>query len=58
MGCPLLPQGFEPLDVLFAIDMLSAAGEERAWLSWRMSINVLISWEGNVKAQQLVEQSF
>jgi len=54
---PTVVAGFEPLDVLFAISMLLQQikeGETRLENEYKRSV----TWEGNVKAQQLMEQVF
>jgi hydrogenase expression/formation protein HypD len=54
---PTVVAGFEPLDVLFAISMLLRQLKDReARLENEYSRSV--TWEGNVKAQQLVERVF
>ncbi len=56
-GMPTVAAGFEPLDILFAVDMLLKQlknGEARL----ENEYNRVVSWEGNVKAQKLVEQVF
>jgi hydrogenase expression/formation protein HypD len=56
-GMPTVIAGFEPLDVLFAIDMLLQQvrdGEARLENEYKR----VVSWEGNVKAQKLIEQVF
>lgn len=54
---PTVVAGFEPLDVLFAVSMLLkqiSEGEARLENEYTRSVR----WEGNVKAQQLVEKVF
>jgi len=54
---PTVIAGFEPLDVLFAISMLLEQvkdGEARLENEYKRSV----TWEGNTKAQQLIEQVF
>ncbi|KPV62028.1 MAG: Hydrogenase formation hypA family protein [Candidatus Bathyarchaeota archaeon BA2] len=54
---PTVIAGFEPLDVLFAISMLLQQlkdGEARLENEYKRSV----TWEGNVKAQRLMEQVF
>ena len=54
---PTVVAGFEPLDVLFAISMLLQQikdGEARLENEYKRSVK----WEGNVKAQKLMEQVF
>ena len=54
---PTVVAGFEPLDVLFAIDMLlQQVKEGKARLENEYSR--VVSWEGNVKAQKLIQQVF
>jgi hydrogenase expression/formation protein HypD len=56
-GMPTVAAGFEPLDVLFAIDMLLQQvndGEARLENEYKR----VVTWEGNVKAQKLMEQVF
>jgi hydrogenase expression/formation protein HypD len=54
---PTVVAGFEPLDVLFAISMLLQQikdGEAKLENEYKRSV----TWEGNIKAQQLMEQVF
>jgi len=54
---PIVIAGFEPLDVLFAISMFLQQikdGEARLENEYKRSV----TWEGNIKAQQLMEQVF
>jgi len=54
---PTVIAGFEPLDVLFAISMLLKqirSGEAALENEYTRSV----AWEGNVKAQQLIERVF
>jgi len=54
---PTVIAGFEPLDVLFAISMLLQQikdGEARLENEYKRSV----TWEGNIKAQRLMEQVF
>ncbi len=54
---PTVVAGFEPLDVLFAVSMLLkqiSEGEARLENEYTRSV----TWEGNVKAQRLVEKVF
>jgi hydrogenase expression/formation protein HypD len=54
---PTVIAGFEPLDVLFAISMLLrqiSRGEARLENEYRRSV----TWEGNTKAQALIEKVF
>jgi len=56
-GMPTVAAGFEPLDVLFAVDMLLQQvrdGVARLENEYKRAV----SWEGNVKAQKLLEQVF
>ncbi len=56
-GMPTVVAGFEPLDVLFAVDMLlQQVKEDMAKLENEYSR--VVSWEGNVKAQELLELVF
>ncbi len=54
---PTVAAGFEPLDVLFAIDMLLQQVKEGI-AKLENEYNRVISWNGNVKAQKLVEKVF
>jgi hydrogenase expression/formation protein HypD len=54
---PTVIAGFEPLDVLFAISMLLQQikdGEAKLENEYKRSV----TWEGNIKAQRLMEQVF
>jgi hydrogenase expression/formation protein HypD len=54
---PTVVAGFEPLDVLFAISMLLRQlrdGEAKLENEYKRSV----MWEGNVKAQRVVERMF
>ena len=54
---PTVVAGFEPLDILFAVSMLLKQirdGEARLENEYTRSV----AWEGNVKAQQLIERVF
>ena len=54
---PTVIAGFEPLDVLFAISMLLQQvkeGEAKLENEYKRSV----TWEGNIKAQKLMEQVF
>jgi hydrogenase expression/formation protein HypD len=56
-GMPTVAAGFEPLDVLFAVDMLLQQvrdGVARLENEYKR----VVTWEGNVKAQKLMEQAF
>jgi hydrogenase expression/formation protein HypD len=54
---PTVVTGFEPLDVLFAIDMLVKQVKEGT-ARLENEYSRVVSWEGNIKAQQIVEQVF
>ena len=54
---PTVAAGFEPLDVLFAVDMLLQQVKEGV-ARLENEYNRVVSWEGNVKAQRMVEQVF
>jgi hydrogenase expression/formation protein HypD len=56
-GMPTVAAGFEPLDVLFAVDMLLQQVREGV-ARLENEYSRVVSWEGNVKAQKLVEQVF
>jgi hydrogenase expression/formation protein HypD len=56
-GMPTVAAGFEPLDVLFAIDMLLQQVKE-GLAKLENEYKRIVSWEGNVKAQQLVAKVF
>jgi len=54
---PTVVAGFEPLDILFAVSMLLKQmrdGEARLENEYTRSV----TWEGNVKAQQLIQRVF
>ena len=56
-GMPTVAAGFEPLDVLFAVDMLLQQvrdGVARLENEYKR----VVTWEGNVKAQKLMQQVF
>ena len=54
---PTVVAGFEPLDVLFAVSMLlQQIGTKEAKLE--NEYNRVVAWEGNVKAQKLIQQVF
>ncbi len=56
-GMPTVAAGFEPLDVLFAVDMLLQQvrdGVARLENEYKR----VVSWDGNIKAQKLLEQVF
>jgi hydrogenase expression/formation protein HypD len=56
-GMPTVAAGFEPLDVLFAIDMLLQQ-VKKGVAKLENEYKRIVSWEGNVKAQQLVAKVF
>ncbi|MEJ2242586.1 MAG: hydrogenase formation protein HypD [Candidatus Bathyarchaeota archaeon] len=56
-GMPTVAAGFEPLDVLFAVDMLLQQVKEGT-AKLENEYNRAVSWDGNVKAQKFVEQVF
>jgi hydrogenase expression/formation protein HypD len=56
-GMPTVAAGFEPLDVLFAIDMLLQQVKEGV-ARLENEYKRVVSWEGNVKAQQMVAKVF
>ena len=56
-GMPTVATGFEPLDVLFAVGMLLQQVKEGV-ARLENEYSRVVSWEGNVKAQKLVEQVF
>jgi hydrogenase expression/formation protein HypD len=56
-GMPTVAAGFEPLDVLFAIDMLMQQVKEGV-ARLENEYKRVVSWEGNIKAQELLEQVF
>jgi hydrogenase expression/formation protein HypD len=56
-GMPTVTAGFEPLDVLFAVDMLLKQLKEGV-ARLENEYKRVVSWTGNVKAQKLVEQVF
>jgi len=56
-GMPIVAAGFEPLDVLFAVDMLLQQLREGV-ARLENEYSRVVSWDGNVKAQKLVEQVF
>lgn len=56
-GMPTVVAGFEPLDVLFAIDMLLQQLENKVAML-ENEYNRVVAWEGNVKAQKLLEHVF
>lgn len=54
---PTVAAGFEPLDVLFAVDMLLKQMKDGV-AKLENEYNRVVTWEGNVKAQNLVKQVF
>jgi hydrogenase expression/formation protein HypD len=56
-GMPTVVAGFEPLDVLFAIDMLLQQLKEKE-ARLENEYKRIVTWEGNVKAQKLMAQVF
>jgi len=54
---PTIVAGFEPLDVLFAVSMLLKQLRNRE-AKLENEYTRSVAWEGNVKAQQLVERVF
>jgi hydrogenase expression/formation protein HypD len=54
---PTVAAGFEPLDVLFAVDMLLQQVKEGV-ARLENEYSRVVSWEGNIRAQKLVEQVF
>ena len=54
---PTVAAGFEPLDVLFAVDMLLQQVKEGT-ARLENEYSRVVTWEGNVKAQNLVKQAF
>jgi hydrogenase expression/formation protein HypD len=56
-GMPTVVAGFEPLDVLFGIYMILKQFKEGS-PSLENEYTRAVSWEGNVKAQQLMERVF
>ena len=56
-GIPCVVAGFEPVDLLQAVDMLVAqveAGESRVEIAYRRGV----TWDGNVHAQRLLDRVF
>ena len=56
-GIPTVVAGFEPLDILFALNMLLQQiknGEPKLENEYKRAV----SWAGNIKAQKLLEQVF
>ncbi len=56
-GIPCVVSGFEPVDLLQAVDMLVAqveAGESRVEIAYSRGV----TWEGNVHAQRLLDEVF
>jgi len=56
-GMPTVVAGFEPLDVLFAVDMLIQQLKDGV-AKLENEYKRVVAWEGNVKAQKLLEQVF
>jgi hydrogenase expression/formation protein HypD len=56
-GMPTVTAGFEPLDVLFAVDMLLQQ-VRKGVAKLENEYKRVVTWEGNVKAQKLMEQAF
>ncbi len=56
-GIPTVVAGFEPLDVLFAIDMLLQQLENDVAVL-ENEYKRIVAWEGNVKAQKILRQVF
>jgi hydrogenase expression/formation protein HypD len=56
-GMPTVAAGFEPLDVLFAVDMLVQQVKEGV-ARLENEYKRVVTWDGNVKAQKLMEQTF
>ena len=56
-GMPTVAAGFEPLDVLFAIDMLLQQ-VTKGIAKLENEYKRAVTWEGNIKAQLLVKQVF
>ena len=56
-GMPTVVAGFEPLDVLFAISMLLQQVRD-CEARLENEYKRVVTWEGNVKAQRLMEQVF
>jgi hydrogenase expression/formation protein HypD len=56
-GMPTVVAGFEPLDVLFAVDMLLQQVRE-GLARLENEYSRVVSWEGNIRAQKLVDQVF
>ena len=54
---PTVVAGFEPLDVLFAVDMLVQQVKDGV-ARLENEYKRVVSWEGNIRAQNLVEQVF
>jgi len=54
---PTVAAGFEPLDVLFALDMLLQQVRDGV-ARLENEYSRVVSWEGNIKAQKLVKQVF
>jgi hydrogenase expression/formation protein HypD len=56
-GMPTVVAGFEPLDVLFAVDMLLQQVKDGA-ARLENEYKRVVAWDGNVKAQKLIAQVF
>ena len=54
---PTVAAGFEPLDVLFAVDMLLQQVKEGT-ARLENEYDRVVSWNGNIKAQKLIKQVF
>ncbi|MCW4016626.1 MAG: hydrogenase formation protein HypD [Candidatus Bathyarchaeota archaeon] len=54
---PTVAAGFEPLDVLFAVDMLLQQVKEGV-ARLENEYKRVVTWEGNIKAQNIVKQVF
>jgi hydrogenase expression/formation protein HypD len=54
---PTVAAGFEPLDVLFAVDMLAQQVTDGV-AKLENEYTRAVSWEGNIKAQKLLQQVF
>jgi hydrogenase expression/formation protein HypD len=54
---PTVVAGFEPLDVLFAVSMLLQQIKKKE-AKLENEYNRVVSWNGNVKAQKLIDQVF
>ncbi|MBT8171959.1 hydrogenase formation protein HypD [Candidatus Bathyarchaeota archaeon] len=54
---PTVIAGFEPLDILFAIDMLLQQ-IKKGTAKLQNAYKRVVSWDGNIKAQKIVDQVF